>query len=266
MNNETAGHSGAYTQAELLAMVEQMRVVITAFYGMAQRTHVHGFLEFCGMMGKYADLCSAAAKLGIDFTTANVHGDATIPVQGHDIAYLGEKFECIFTGLLKTPEQKLQFCQAAGLRPRVTEETLRNMGGIPVYELALVGGRSSNSMDDRGEPAMVVTKATMPVPSNAMLLQTTPEYMLAAIQALLPTACEAKVDRCEAGWFMDVEYQGHHGVVQFINGKYGVSFPAPGAFVSPFDVHPDVPWSNADNAAQQAAQCLAAKTFTTVKP
>jgi hypothetical protein len=111
----TIEHFGEHTKEELEAMIKAMRAVSSAFYAGASRTRCHAFIEFCGLMSKYLDICELACQAGIDFTTANVHGDKTIPIEAHDLQYLAEKFECIFSGLLSTPEQKKLFVKFAGL-------------------------------------------------------------------------------------------------------------------------------------------------------
>jgi hypothetical protein len=86
-----------YTKDELLDMVVKMRATTTVFYGMATKTGCHTFIEFCGLMNKYIDVCERAAKSGIDFTSSSIHGAGfALPVEGHDVAYLAEKFSCIF--------------------------------------------------------------------------------------------------------------------------------------------------------------------------
>jgi hypothetical protein len=104
-----------HTPEELKAMIAKMRGVISDFYVGAQRTGVHPFLEFCGLMSKYADVCEAAIAQDIDFTTTSIHGGQQLPVAGHDLAYLAEKFGCIFSGMLQTDDAKKLFCKAAGL-------------------------------------------------------------------------------------------------------------------------------------------------------
>lgn len=89
-----------YAPSELAAMIDRMRAVSAAFYRGAVQTNVHGFVEFCGLMNKYIDVCERARLDGIDFTAATVHGEVDLPVERHDIAYLAEKFACIFAPMM----------------------------------------------------------------------------------------------------------------------------------------------------------------------
>lgn len=149
-----------YSIDELKAFIPKMHAVSSTFYAGAFSIGVHGFIEFCGLMNKYIDLCRLAASVGVDFTQANVHGGEKIPIADHDIQYLAEKFECFCSGLLQTPEQKLLFCQYAGLRPRVEK-----VGSHPVYEMALVGNAEPQNIDARPGPILLRTAASEPRPT-----------------------------------------------------------------------------------------------------
>jgi hypothetical protein len=86
-----------YSQDELRTMVAKMEDASSVFYRMAQTAGCHTFIEFCGLMNKYIDVCRRAAEAGIDFTQTSIHGEGEpLPVYNHDVDYLAEKFACIF--------------------------------------------------------------------------------------------------------------------------------------------------------------------------
>jgi hypothetical protein len=67
----------------------------------------HSFIEFNGLMGKYIDLLARAAEEGIDLMSLNEHSGVALPIEGHDMAYLGEKLRCIFGPVLDSnPEAR----------------------------------------------------------------------------------------------------------------------------------------------------------------
>lgn len=90
----------AYTQAELIELAKEMHSVADRVYWMFFRTgmgaKVHAYVEFCGLLSKYTEICARAALAGVDFAFANAHGRTPFPVEVHDMQYLGEKLQCIF--------------------------------------------------------------------------------------------------------------------------------------------------------------------------
>lgn len=99
MNN--ASSEAVYSKDELQLMVTQMRQVVSAYYNGAVYTNCHPFIEFCGMMSKYVDICQRMANEGEDFTVTSVHSINPLRVEDHDIEYLAEKFACIFGNTLR---------------------------------------------------------------------------------------------------------------------------------------------------------------------
>jgi hypothetical protein len=82
---------------ELRLTLSKMEAASSTFYVMAQHAGSHPFLELCGFMNEYIQICQNALNAGIDFTESNKHAGATkLPIQTHEAAYLGEKFGCIF--------------------------------------------------------------------------------------------------------------------------------------------------------------------------
>jgi hypothetical protein len=89
---------------ELQTLVDDMRRVSTCVYWMFFRENmgakVHAFVEWNGVLSKYIDICARCAERGIDFRRLNVHTGGALPVEVHDMAYLGEKLQCIFGPML----------------------------------------------------------------------------------------------------------------------------------------------------------------------
>ena len=108
----------SYSPAELKQIASEMNDVNEAIYWHMFRrgfgSKCHAFLEFNGLMSKYQELCRKAADSGIDFTNLNVHSGRPLPMEDHDVAYLAEKFECIFGSFFKTnPDLALLFAERA---------------------------------------------------------------------------------------------------------------------------------------------------------
>lgn len=60
-------------------------------------SRAHAFIEFAGVMAKYLDLLERAHREhGIDPMVASTHTGEVLPVESHDMRYLGEKLRCIF--------------------------------------------------------------------------------------------------------------------------------------------------------------------------
>lgn len=85
---------------ELQLLTERMRRVVENVYWLfhyeGMGTWVHAFIEFNGLLSKYVDICRRCALEGIDFTQFNTHTAQALPVEVHDMEYLGEKLRCIF--------------------------------------------------------------------------------------------------------------------------------------------------------------------------
>lgn len=106
------------TKEELTALVEKMRDankrVYWHFFHQGFGTDCHAFLEFCGLMSKYEQLCGECARKGIDFRHLNTHSGEAIPMAEHDVLYLAEKFDCIFGSFFKQrPEMARLFAREA---------------------------------------------------------------------------------------------------------------------------------------------------------
>ena len=88
------------SRAELIALAERMDKVARQTYALFYRENmggeVHAFLEFNGLIAKYAQICQRCAAEGVDFRHMSTHTGQALPVEVHDMVYLGEKLQCIF--------------------------------------------------------------------------------------------------------------------------------------------------------------------------
>ncbi len=79
-------------------ILKDMEAVSNEFYRRAVVIGCHPFIEFTGLMNEYIKVCAAAHKEGIDFTQCNTHTGKDLPMREHQVDYVNEKLECIFTG------------------------------------------------------------------------------------------------------------------------------------------------------------------------
>lgn len=103
-----------YTKKERDEQVKKMRKVTGQFYPAAANTGCHAFIEFCGFMQKFVDVCERSSDAGVDFNEANTHTGEQLVVQDHDVIYLAEKFDCIFGPTLADPKKRAIFFEAMG--------------------------------------------------------------------------------------------------------------------------------------------------------
>ncbi len=103
-----------YSKKEREEQIRKMRQVSDAFYGPATQTGCHAFIEFCGFMNKFIDICRNTSAAGKDFNESNTHTGGDLVVADHDIVYLAEKFDCIFGPTLADPKKRKVFFKAMG--------------------------------------------------------------------------------------------------------------------------------------------------------
>lgn len=103
-----------YNKKERKEQVAKMRKVSDAFYGAAANTGVHAFIEFCGLMSKFIDVCERTSQQGVDFNEANTHTGQVLAVEEHDVVYLAEKLDCIFGPTLEDPKLRKVFFKRMG--------------------------------------------------------------------------------------------------------------------------------------------------------
>jgi hypothetical protein len=89
-------------------VLAEMNRANSAFYYAAVRIGNHPFIEFSGLMAEYVKLCTQAHKQGIDFSECNTHSGTHLPMLPHQVDYINEKLECIFTGrcVMSAPAEK----------------------------------------------------------------------------------------------------------------------------------------------------------------
>lgn len=83
-------------QEELQSVIDSMKKLSEAFYFSAIRIGNHAFIEFVGLQTEYIKICEQSLNNGIDFTTANTHGEGRLKVYEYNTEYLQEKLNCIF--------------------------------------------------------------------------------------------------------------------------------------------------------------------------
>jgi hypothetical protein len=100
VSEPSVGGDRPLNNVELQLLTERMgRVaenVYWLFFRAGMGSEVHAFIEFCGVLNKYVQICRRCALDGIDFTQFNTHTGQALPVEVHDMEYLGEKLRCIF--------------------------------------------------------------------------------------------------------------------------------------------------------------------------
>lgn len=115
-----------YSDAELQIMIEKMDKVSSIFYSQAIQVGNHAFIEFCGLMQEYKNMCQETLKNGGDFTTCNTHAGIALTVQPYQIEYLAEKLDCIYGPILQDETNRKIFFQAMGWRdPIATSAEMR---------------------------------------------------------------------------------------------------------------------------------------------
>lgn len=121
------------SKAELLALAARMRAVSNATYDLFFRagmgSEVHAFIEFNGLISKYVDICHRCAEQGIDFRFLNTHSGEGLPVEVHDMRYLGEKLDCILGPAIHANPEAADMLRGilfgAGAAPAVSDPDLR---------------------------------------------------------------------------------------------------------------------------------------------
>jgi len=87
-----------FSKLELQNIIHKMRTVSTMYYQCSIQIGNHPFIEFAGIINEYISCCENALAKGIDFTICNIHSGSKLPILTHNIDYINEKLECIFTG------------------------------------------------------------------------------------------------------------------------------------------------------------------------
>lgn len=93
-------------KAENAETLKQMKNIAHLFYCAATGLSSHKFIEFTGFLNEYIKACERAHSQGVDFITE------TIPFKTHEMAYIAEKFDCIFGRELSDPKLRGAFIQS----------------------------------------------------------------------------------------------------------------------------------------------------------
>ena len=99
-----------YSAEERLAMLDKMRAARDAFYVSAVRVGYHQFVEIAGFMGELIKICEGMHEEGKDF------GTNALVAKPHHMAYIAEKFDCIFGDALMSPEARHVFISTLALK------------------------------------------------------------------------------------------------------------------------------------------------------
>jgi hypothetical protein len=99
-----------YSVEERERMLEKMKEVRDSFYCAAVRVGLHQFIEFAGFMGEFIKICETMHKDGVDFGTNDLQP------KDYQMAYIAEKFDCIFGEALMQPEMREAFLGALGAK------------------------------------------------------------------------------------------------------------------------------------------------------
>lgn len=103
-----------HTDEELDQILRGMRATSDRFYSGAFVVGNHAFIEFCGLMNEYIEMCKTAKANGQDFTLANKHSNSSLKVEPYQIKYLAEKFDCIFGPMLADEQNRKIFFEEMG--------------------------------------------------------------------------------------------------------------------------------------------------------
>ena len=116
--------SVAHTQEAMEEALRKMTAVADAFYRPSTRTGVHAFIEFCGFMNEYINVCRTTMESGGDFMDSNTHNGKGLDMQVYQARYLAEKFDCIFGPTLRSnPKFKKIFMELLFPRCTTTQPT-----------------------------------------------------------------------------------------------------------------------------------------------
>ncbi len=92
-----------YSAEERERMLARMTEIKDSFYYAAQRVGYHQFLEFVGFLSEFIKICRRMHAEGVDF------GTMELSAKDYEMAYIAEKFDCIFGDVLCKPEMRGMF-------------------------------------------------------------------------------------------------------------------------------------------------------------
>ncbi len=137
MKHQFPNDEPAFDAAKRRQMLEEMQATSDRFYRSAARIGCHAYIEFCGLMNKYIDVCRRAEAQGVDWLMANTHTGAPLPFENHDLVYLAEKLSCIYGPALQGDKGRV-LVEAMGL----LDPAVRTSGQLAAHEVQLQWVRS----------------------------------------------------------------------------------------------------------------------------
>lgn len=99
-----------YSVEERERMLARMTEIAESFYRAACRVGHHQFIEFAGFLNEYIKICRRMHAEGVDF------GTTELSPKDHEMAYIAEKFDCIFGEALMKSETREAFLGALGAK------------------------------------------------------------------------------------------------------------------------------------------------------
>lgn len=163
------GKNGIYSEEDCNEMVKKMDEVSSTFYHAAKRTGHHQFVEFTGLMNKYIQIFRQTVKAGIDPNACNIHVGESLVMHDHDVAYMAEKFGCIFETTLKDPAMRDVFLREMGwedlVQPtqRLTERQKQILESLVTMELRQLDGNVEQDENYRTELTELELLIAVPV-------------------------------------------------------------------------------------------------------
>lgn len=95
--------------AERADMLDKMQRTSNAFYAMAVTIGHHQFIEMAGFMNEYIKACREMHARGEDFN------GQPLKMAPYEIAYIAEKFDCIFGEAMRAPGNAAVFQKVLGV-------------------------------------------------------------------------------------------------------------------------------------------------------
>ena len=95
-----------YSPEEREDILTAMEIARDQFYAAATRIGIHPYVEMAGFMGEFIKMCRDMHEEGVDF------GTSALRAKPHQLAYIAEKFDCIFGEALADPKARGMFIRA----------------------------------------------------------------------------------------------------------------------------------------------------------
>lgn len=124
------------THPEREIALKKMKDASDKFYAEAIRINNHPFLEFTGLLNEYIKACEQAHQENIDFSECNTHSQNHLPLEEHQVQYINEKLECIFTGrsIIQASKTETPPSQKSSLETSILEAAKELCPDYPIQE------------------------------------------------------------------------------------------------------------------------------------